>query len=516
MIQDKQVRKLWKDLVSGMTLEKAAMKSGLDPKTARKYRALEKLPSEMAQSHTWRTRPDPFAEVWPEVNEQLEVNSGLQANVIFEWLQRKYPGRFEDGQLRSFQRGVKRWRATQGPHKEVFFSQVHKPGRLCASDFTHMTSLGVTIQGQPFEHLMYHFVLTYSNWEAATICFSESFESLSEGLQHALWELGGVPERHRSDRMSAAVNNLCDEREFTERYRALMEHYGMDMEKIQAGQANENGDTESLHGHFKRALDQTLILRGSRDFESREAYVALVGEVLIQKNAGRQKRLAEELPHLRPLPANRRDAYKRIDVRVGTGSVIRVRGNTYSVDSRLIGEWVEVRVHAEHLEVWYGQKQVEKLPRLRGRKKHHINYRHVIDWLVRKPGAFANYRYREELFPTTRFRIAYDLLKACHCGRAEREYLEILHMAARESESAVDDALRVLLDTDSVISADAVRKFLQAKQEVPAVTEVTIVEVDLSSFDELFTNKEVWDGGYHGCEGEVDWLSPGASSAGVS
>jgi hypothetical protein len=103
------------------------------------------------------------------VEEQLTLNPGLEAKTVFDWLQREYPGRFADGQLRTLQRHIKRWRALHGPAREVFFAQVHEPGRLCASDFTHATGLGITIGGQPFPHLIYHFVLTYSNWEAGTV-----------------------------------------------------------------------------------------------------------------------------------------------------------------------------------------------------------------------------------------------------------------------------------------------------------------------------------------------------------
>jgi hypothetical protein len=515
MITDRQVKKLWKLLTGKLSLEKAAARCDMDEKTARKYRDAGKLPSELAQPHTWRTREDPFEEVWPQVYEQLEESPGLQAKTLFEWLQRQYPGRFQDGQLRTFQRGVKRWRATAGPPKEVFFSQVHQPGRLCASDFTHMTSLHVTIQGQPFEHLVYHFVLTYSNWETATICFSESFESLSDGLQQALWELGGVPQRHRTDRMSTAVNNLSKEKEFTKRYEGLLDHYSLVREKIQAGEAHENGDVESLHRHFKTAVDQALMLRGSRDFASREEYAAFLREVLDQKNVGRRERLAEELTVLRPLPARRRESYRRVRVRVGTGSLIQVDRNTYSVDSRLIGERVEVRICTEHLEVWYGQRLIERLPRQRGRGKHHINYRHIIDTLVRKPGAFENYRYCEELFPTSRFRMAYDLLCSTAPSTASRQYLEILHLAARQSESAVDDALRVLLDRNQAIGLAAVREFVHGEQEAPPLTDVTVAAVDLSLFDDLFTNKEVWDGGQHGCEGGVGRATATVASADV-
>lgn len=516
MITDKQVKKLRKLLAGGMPLYRAAMKTDMDEKTARKYRDAETLPSEQVKPHDWRTREDPFEKVWPEVHEQLEINPGLQAKTLFEWLQRKYPGRFQDGQLRTFQRGVKAWRATEGPAKEVFFRQVHEPGRLCASDFTHMTSLGVTIAGQRFEHLVYHFVLTYSNWEWATICFSESFESLSEGLQGALWELGGVPKRHRTDRLSSAVNNLSNQKEFTARYRDLMSHYGLKKEKIQPGQANENGDVESLHGHFKQAVDQALMLRGSRDFADREEYASFLRTVLQQKNAGRTRRLAEEQAALRPLPSRRLESFKRLRVRVDTGSLIRVQDNTYSVNSRLINERVDVRVYPEHLEVWYGQKQVERLPRLRGRNKVLVNYRHVIDSLVRKPGAFEHYCYRDELFPTTRFRMAYDALRDAGRANANRDYLEILDLAAKENESAVDDILRVLLDAHEVVTADMVRELLSESCLVPSATDVSVTAVDLGCFDSLFTAQEVWDGYQHGCEGDAAWPASGTTIADVS
>ena len=205
MLTDRQVRKRFRLRAAGSSLAHSALRSHMDEKTARKYVHLGRLPSELAPQHIWIARPNPFAEVWPEVQALLEVNSGLQAKTLFQELQRRYPGRFADGQLRTLQRHIKRWRTRAEPPKEVFFAQVHEPGRLCASDFTHLTDLGVTIAGAPFPHLAYHFVLTYSNWESVTLCFSESLESLSEGLQNALGELGGVPQRHRTDRLSTAA-----------------------------------------------------------------------------------------------------------------------------------------------------------------------------------------------------------------------------------------------------------------------------------------------------------------------
>ena len=272
IVTDRQVRRLQAFLMAGKSVKASALRVDMDEKTARKYRDLGKLPSEReVWPRAWRTREDPFADVWEEVREKLELSPGLQANTLFAWLHQRYPGRFPNGQLRTLQRRLRQWRAVAGPPKEVFFAQTHHPGRLGASDFTHMTSLNVPLGGQPFDHMVDHFVLTYSNWEMASICFSESFESLSDGLQQALWELGGVPQRHRTDRMSAAVNNLSDQKEFTRRYQALMDHYGLIMEKINAREAHENGDAEQSHNRFKQAVDQALQLRGSRDFTDRVA-----------------------------------------------------------------------------------------------------------------------------------------------------------------------------------------------------------------------------------------------------
>jgi transposase len=485
MVTDEQVRKLKKLIQTAPTLALAAAKAGMDEKTARRYRQLGTLPSEQKSRRGWRTRPDPFEEAWGEVVGFLEETPQLQALTLFDYLQRRHPGRFEDGQLRTLQRRVKEWRAVEGPAREVFFAQVHRPGELCQSDFSHMSSLGVTIAGSPFDHLIYHFVLTYSNWEAVTICFSESFESLSEGLQRALWELGGVPQAHRTDRLSTAVNQMPNPEEFTRRYRGLLDHYRLEPRAIQAGKANENGDVEQSHHRYKVSVDQALMLRGSRDFSTREEYARFLVEVAKLRNAGRRSRFEEERQVLKALPRRRLDASRRVRVRVGAGSTIRVLRNTYSVHSRLIGEEVTAQVGAEELVVWYGQRQVERLPRLRGVGKHRIDYRHVIGWLVRKPGAFENYRYRDELFPTSRFRMAYDHLRAARPSQASREYLKILNCAAQEGEQRVDASLGKLLAAERRIDVDAVELLLGGETGAAMVSDVSIAEVDLVSYDSL-------------------------------
>lgn len=494
MVTDAQVRRLMKLTQTEETLALAAAKAGMDEKTARKYRGTGRLPSQQRVEHTWRTRPDPFADVWHEVEEKLDDNAGFEAKTLFEDLQRRYPGRFQDGQLRTLQRRVKIWRALEGPAKEIYFPQIHQPGELGASDFTDMTSLGVTIQGQLFEHLIYHFALTYSNWETATICFAESFESLSHGLQNALWELGGVPKAHKTDCLSAAVHPLDHPQDFTDRYEALMRHYGLEARKTNPASPHENGDIEQRHHRFRRAVDQALMLRGHRDFDERAEYDVFLRKLLDQVNAGRQERRAEEQAVLRVLPRQRTEDYKRLSVRVSRFSTIRVSDNTYSVHSRLRGETVEVRLYAEHLEVYYAQRQLECIPRLRGKNGHHIQYRHIIDWLVRKPGAFAHYRYRDDLFPTTRFRMAYDVLCAEHNkSTASRQYLQILHLAARESETQVDAILDRLLGTDERLSADRVEAMLQTtpvSDRAGVAAAVAIPPVDLSLYDDLLPSHQ--------------------------
>lgn len=491
MVTDRQVRRLMRLLGMGRTLAAAAAKADMDEKTARKYRRLRKLPSEMGVEHTWRTRQDPFVEVWEDVSAKLRVNPGLEAKTLFEDLQRRYPGRFADGQLRTLQRRVKVWRALEGRPKEVYFPQVHKPAELCQSDFTWMNDCGVTIGAQRFDHMIYHFVLTYSNWETGTICFSESFESLSEGLQNALWELGGVPRAHRTDRLSAAVQKPDNPEEFTRRYEAVLRHYGLEGVKTQPSSPNEIGDVEQRHYRFKKAVQQALMLRGSREFSSRDDYAAFLRKLYAQLNAGRQDRLSEELKELGALPHRRLDSSKRLGMRVGPSSTIRVNKNVYSVDSRLIAEKIEVRLYAEQLQVWYAQRLVDTIPRLRGEGRHRIEYRHIIDWLVRKPGAFENYRYRQDLFPTHRFRVAYDWLKQRQPARASKKYLEILYLAAKENETAVDDALRTLINQDQPIELNAVQALVYDQQKVVPATEVNIADIDLAAYDTLLAAAEV-------------------------
>lgn len=487
MLTDGQVSELRRWLAKGKSLAASARMASMDKKTARSYRDDERLPSQRKSPRQYRTRVDPFVNVWDDIEQTLFAEPRLKAKTLFENLQQQHPGEFDASTRRTFERRVAHWRAIHGPDKLVFFAQDHHPGRFAASDFTVCNELGVKIAGATFPHTLYHCVLTYSNVESVSLCFSESFEALSEGIQNAFWKFGGVPLQHRTDSLSAAVRNHSDKQLLTTRYAALMDHYGCVAQKTNARCANENGDVESQNGHLKDRIEQALLLRGSRDFTSRDEYMTLVQQVVDHTNAGREKRFAEERLTLQPLPGERLDTDDiQQGIRVSKSSTINVRANTYSVPSRLIGMKVDVRIRAETITVTHQGHEIQTMGRLVGKHAASINYRHVIDSLVRKPGAFADYRFREEMFPSSYFRFAYDLLGKHHSEAvAIKMYLQILKLAADESQQAVEDSLRVSLASGETISLDELRRQVAAAETIPPVTDMDVEPPNLSIYDSL-------------------------------
>jgi transposase len=474
-------------LTQGIAQVTAAAKAGMSERTARKYAHSGRAPSQAAVSHTWRTRPDPFVDVWPEVEALLRQDGGLQAKTIWMELNERHAGRFSAGQLRTLQRRLLTWRATSGPDREVFFPQTHVPGEQAQSDFTDMRALQVMIAGQLFPHLLYHLVLTYSNWESISICPSESFESLSAGVQSALWRLGGVPLEHRTDNLSAATHKLSASRgrDFTERYRELMDHYGMRASRNFPGNAHENGDVESANGKLKTAIDQRLRLRGSRAFISREAYEGFLETCVEARNATRSARLEEERAHLRALPVRPLPAYRESYVTVSRASAVRVLKHSYSVSSRLIGRQLRVRLHADIVELDYKGEHIAVMERRVGRDTHRIDYRHIIHTLVRKPGAFRHYVFREALFPTLEFRRTYDALLAERSDQADLQYVRILHLAASDGEETVRAVLENLLIGTAAPTYEAVRAQVRGPRTAEGVPFLDITAPDLTLYDRL-------------------------------
>jgi hypothetical protein len=482
---DAQVLRLFRERARGVTIGVSAMRADLHRHTASKYLRRFRLPSEEIVPRTWRTRPDPFAADWEELRALLLAAPALEAKTLFRDLLDRRPDAYHEGQLRTFQRKVRIWRAQEGPERELFFPQEHRPGEAGQTDFTFASDLGVTLAGEPYPHLLCHFVLPCSNWGWATPCASESMAALSEGLQEALWRLGGVPEFHQTDNSSAATHDLrTGKRGFNARYLELVGHYGMKPRTTEVGEKEQNGDVEALHRALKGDLEQRLLLRGSRDFEGEAAYRAWLGETLERRNRTRGPRLVEERARLRPLPARKLPAWHEIDVRVGQGGTIRVMGLPYSVPPRLVGERVRVRVHETRIEILFAGKVQDEAVRRRGKEGHGIQYRHVVGGLLRKPGAFRCYRYRDALFPTETFRRAHERLAAeLTAWAADAEYLRIVDLAAKTMEATVEAVLSEMLAGGEAPRFDRVReRVAPAPGPVPALD---VPHVDLAAYDAL-------------------------------
>jgi hypothetical protein len=485
MVSDDQVRLLRKKLMT-ITQEAAAAAAGMSVRTARKWQK-GGLPS-VRKPRSWKTRPDPFAEVWAtEVAPVLALDAKgvVQATTLIKVLIENHPENFELSQVRTLQRRIMEWRAKHGPGKEVFFEQEHKPGAQASVDFTHASELEVTIGGLPFPHLLFEFVLCYSGWLWASIAHGETFEALLAGLQGALWALGGVPGEVRSDNLSAATHELKKGgRTLTKRFKAVLEHYELNSSRINSGKANENGVVEQRHYRTKTAVAEALVLRGSSDFDTVDEYVVFLGNIQGKHNSRiSAETLAAEREQLRKLPSSPIPNYTKYECKVRRWSTIRVGKRTYSVPSTLIDRVVEARVYPDTVEVLFRGQLIETMPRLRGSDDTRINYRHIIWSLVRKPGAFAGYRYREELFPTLTFRRAYDALHGSGSDRADVEYVRILHLAASTSQDDVERALQAALEAGETPRFDLIRG--RVSPEKPAVPDVNIPTPDLSVYDRL-------------------------------
>ena len=488
MVTDEQVKLLRRKRMEGKTQASAAAIAGMSERTAREWEKgpLPSVARSNRQRH-WRTRRDPFEGVFDEdVVPLLRADEArqLQVKTLFELLEEKYPGRFQPGQRRTLERRVRDWRAVHGPAKEVMFAQEHPPGREAAFDFTHGTQLEVRIAGVLLRHLLYVFRLSHSGWTWAQVAFGETFEAMLEGLQGALWCLGGVTEVVRHDNLSAATHELkkTGGRALTTRFAAVLAHYGVRSTRIRPGEAHENGIAERGNDLLKQALTQALLIRGHRDFASLVQYQEFIDEVIDrQLNRHCGAKLTAEKARLQPLPSSRLPAYTSYRAKVRRSSIVRIGCRSYSVPSRLIGHEVTLRQYANHLEVVYRDRLVETLPRQRGEQSVRIDYRHVIWSLVRKPGAFARYRYREELFPTLTFRRAYDALQSWRGERADIEYVRILHLAASTLESEVEEALRLVLDGGERFDYASVQELVQpVRAQVP---EIRIPSPDLAVYD---------------------------------
>ena len=487
-ITDHQVHK-YKEHRNKLTQVAAAAKAGLSERSARRIERSDTLPSQRPE-RSWRTREDPLAAVWDaEVVPLLQADAALNAVTLLEELQRRHPGAYGAGVLRTLQRRIRQWRAVHGAEREVFFAQEHPPGRLGLSDFTIADDLDVEIGGAPFEHRLYQFALAHSGWRhASVITGGESFLALSTGLQGALWRLGGVPEEHRTDSLSAAFNNLAEQQELTQRYEDLCRHYGMRASRCNPGQSHENGAIESRHDSLKTAIDQALRLRGSRRFDDRAAYEAFVDQIVQRFNARSAKRLAVERPMLKPLPPRRTAEYEEMPARVSKYGIFTVKGVQYSAPSQLIGHRLMVRQYAQHIECWLGGQRVLERPRAthRNGERHprNIDYRHLVAALKRKPGAFARWVLRDAVFPRAVYRQTWERLAA---HRPEREACKtivgLLALAADGHEAQLADELEQLIELDQLPDLHALTELLVPRNG--SMPEVAVELPALAGYDAL-------------------------------
>ena len=480
-ITDHQVHK-YKEHRNTLTQAAAAAKAGISERSARRIDDIGALPSQRSP-RSWRTREDPLSEVWDvEVIPLLRTDAQLNAVTLLEELQRRHPGEYDTSVLRTLQRRMRQWRARHGAERDIYFAQEHPPGRLGLSDFTVCDELGVQIDGVAFPHRLYQFALAHSGWRHAEVSVGgESFIALSTGLQAALWRLGGVPEEHRTDSLSAAFNNLAEQETLTRRYDDLCGHYGMRASRCNPGQSHENGSIESRHDSLKTALDQALRLRGSRVFDDRTGYAAFV-ELIVQRfNTRANKRMAVERPMLKSLPARRTAEYEEMPARVSKYAIFTVKGAQYSAPSQLIGHRLMVRQYAQHIECWLGGQCVLERPRATHRdgQRHprDIDYRHLVAALKRKPGAFARWVLRDAVFPRAVYRQTWERLAT---ARPEREACKtmvgLLVLAADGHEAQLADELEQLIELDQLPDLQALTRLL-----APPTTDVPDVVVDLPS-----------------------------------
>jgi hypothetical protein len=474
-ITDEQVNQ-YKKLRGTLRQETAAAKSGMSVRTARRVERAATLPSQVPR-RAWRTRLDPLALLWEsEIVPLLRQAPGLTAVTVFEELERRQPGRLAGGTLRTLQRRMRIWRALEGEEREVFFAQAHEPGRLGLSDFTDAKELAVTLGGEPLVHRLYQFALAYSGWRHVEVILGgESWVALSVGLQNALWALGGVPAQHRTDSLSAAFNNLAEQEELTRRYDELCERYGMRATRNNLGASHENGSIESRQGTLKRALQQALLLRGSREFAQLSEYRHFVAEVALRFNARTHQALRIERPCLQQLPARRTTDYEEIDARVTKFALIAVKSVTYSVPSRLVGHRLKVRVYEDRIEGYLGEHRVLETPRLRrtGLVPHprHIDFRHLLPALKRKPAALIRWRLRDALFPRSEYAQTWQvLIERLPEVRAARLMIGLLEIAADGCEVLLAQELAALLARQQLPDLPTLReRFFPRAAPMPSV-----------------------------------------------
>jgi len=488
-----QVKLYMSSRKQGRTQAQASAQAGISERAGQRIDS-GRISALEAKERRWRTRKDPFVGVWDEeIVPLLEKEPKLDATTLFEDLQDRHPKKYDSGKKRTFQRRVKAWKALHGPDKEVMFRQTREPGRQGLSDFTELKAIAVTVGGEMLEHRLYHFRLPYSGWSHVKIVLGgESFSAVAEGLQEALWRLGGAPLEHRTDSLSAAFKNLTVEarEDLTERYDNLCRHYGMSATRNNRGVSHENGAVESPHGHIKHRIAQALLLRDSIDFPSLEDYRRWLEALVGRFNRRCGEALTIEREQLQTLPARRTTDFSEAVVPVTTSSTIDVKRVLYSVPARLIGEKLRLHIFDDRIEAFVGATRAITLPRVYAVKHERarcIDYRHLIKALARKPQAFRYSQLRDDLLPNATYRAIWQHIDAHLEARAAcKRIVGILALAARaECEQALGAYLREQVAVGKIPTVHALEQRFEPADTHGAVDALSGEQHPLSSYDSL-------------------------------
>jgi hypothetical protein len=475
----------------GMTQTEASTIAGFSERSAQRIEAGDHQPNR-GDVRTGNSSTDPLAGVWEnELEPMLRVQPGLQPMTLFEYLQERYPGAYPQV-LRTLQRRVQTWKALHGEAPEVMFELRHEPGGMGISDFTELKGIEITINGRPFEHLLYHYRLAYSGWQYAQIIQGgESFVALSEGLQNALAACGGAPLQHRTDSLSAAYRNRgrAGNKPLTHLYEHLCEHYRLQPTRNNKGIAHENGAIESPHGHLKRRIEQALLLRGSYNFECMGDYQALIHQCADKLNVQHQAKYEEEKRHLQALPIYRVADYEVLNARVSSRSTIEVRCVLYSVPARLIGRNLELHLYHDRLVGYVAHQRVVELPRVRPqppqRRARCIDYRHVVESLRRKPRAFIYSSWQQDLLPNDEWRALWQQMKAqFELDSAAVLMVEALYIAATQAKQTVVAEYLYQHLAAQTLSLLHLRRQFQIPTDAP-LPPLTMTQHELTPYDQL-------------------------------
>lgn len=503
MVSDDQVLALWKEFKKLKVIKIAALKTGMDRKTASKYIKQTTLPSETSQDRVWRTRPDTLKDIWPMAEDFLKEAPDIEAKALFEHLLEVNPNVVNEHQLRSFQRRVKQWRIQYGDNQEVYFDQRTMPGKMAQLDWLDMNKFSIEINNELFKHKLCHFTLNHSNIESATVCKSESILSIKKGLRDFLYRIvGKAPQILQVDNSSAATHRPCKnkkKRDFNDEYIQILDYYGIKAQKTNIASPNENGVIESQNGHLKNKIKQALTIRGNKKFNNINDYECFIKGVIDKANLKRKIKLEEEFPQLVKIPTKPLPEYQEEYIFIRNRSTANIKKVIYSVPSRLIGSKLKARIYEHQIDLYSASSCVFSMPRAYGDRKSVIDYRHIIHTLMRKPAAFVNYKYREELYPTKNFRAAWDYLCKRKTDRESTlEYLRILKLASDGQEEDVDIALELILtDSNATLNIDTITSLVVIERKT-IIDSIELIP-NLKIYDDLFLNQgeKNYEGCYH-------------------